>query len=168
MERYLSYRRLVDEPGISLHSRIRLNSVNGSLLKPLDLALRFIVIFLLSIFSFFALDQFPWFIMMEWGLNMGLFVLFVFIRALFAERLMSLMIGVRHRGILEDGWKSIIFAALIFGLPLFTLFFILERPTPILSPFVSLAWFTIRGGLIYEFPRLILFAFVRKNSFSGG
>jgi hypothetical protein len=142
--------------------------MDGSSSKGLDLQLlhpiyRVVTLLILSWASFLALDQFPWFIMMELGFNLGFIPILILIRTLFADRLTGLSQGFLGLSHPKYDWRSLALAALLFGVPLFTLYFIFGSTPPFLSPFVSLAWFTIRGGLIYEFPRLLLFDLVTKH-----
>jgi len=101
--------------------------------------------------------------MMELGFNFGTILVFIIIRAVFADRLTGLFTGFLGLSRSKSNGRSLILAALLFGTPIFTLYFISGNSPPFLSPFVSLAWFTNRGALIYEFPRLIMFILVKKH-----
>jgi len=138
-------------------------SNNGRDLQLLHSIYRVVPLLILSWASFLALDQFPWFIMMELGFNLGYIPILILIRALFADRSTGLSMGFLELRHSKSDQRSLVLAALLFGIPLFTLYFIFGSSPPFLSPFVSLAWFTIRGGLIYEFPRLLLFVLVKKH-----
>ena len=136
--------------------------MNEMNLSKLLLLVKLIVVYLLSIVSFFMTDLMVCFGIIAGGINPITFILIIITRAGLAILISCLFFGIQ---VLNNPKLEIdfILAMIIFGVPIMSFieaipYGIITLPLP---PYVSLMQATLTMALLYEFPRLILLIIIK-------
>ena len=132
----------------------------------IPLFVKLIVVYLLSIVSFFMTDLMVCFGIIAGGLNPIVFILYIIMRAVFAYLVSRFVLGSKESDS-YDLRRELVLAMLIFGVPILCFTEVLRILSGIfieipLPPYVSLMRLTLDMALLYEFPRLILLIVIKR------